>query len=449
MLFFDYTFLFVFLPAFLLIYAILPTRAKNAWILAGSLLFYAGSSFAFLPILVFSITVDYLVGRRITASEGRGRRAWLFVSLGINLGLLGYFKYVGLFTTTLQELGLTTIPIVEAALPVGISFFTFQSMSYSIDLYRRQIEPARSFVDFAAYVAMFPQLIAGPIVRFSQIEDALVERDHSDEKLVAGVQQFILGLGKKLLLADTAAALASPIFADADPTLPEAWIAMFLFSCQIYFDFSGYTDMAIGLGRLLGFELPKNFDSPYRSASFSEFWRRWHITLSSWLRDNLYIPLGGNRYGPLRTYFSLFATMLLGGLWHGASWTFVTWGALHGAYLAVERALRAQEAPRTLPRIALVYVGTLIAWVFFRHATMDAALFWLGRMFGGALRADLPWELWAALPILALSIWGMPNTNQFAPRLRPRHIPALGVLFAVSLWVVYGRGLSPFIYFRF
>ncbi len=450
MLFFDYAFLFVFLPLFVAVYFLIPRGARNAWILVGSLAFYAGSSFDYVPILLFSIVVDYVAGGRIARTEGTAKKLWLTVSLATNLGLLGYFKYVGLFTRTLRDVGFEGVPLLAAALPVGISFFTFQSMSYSIDLYRGRVKPARSFIDFAAFVSMFPQLIAGPIVRFEQLESELTERTHSVDKVVQGIERFILGLAKKLLLADTAAALAAPIFAAEDPSLVEAWVSMFLYSVQIYFDFSGYTDMALGLGRVLGFDLPVNFDSPYRAASFSEFWHRWHITLSTWLRDNVYVPLGGNRYGTLRTYANLMIVMLLGGLWHGASWTFLIWGGLHGAFLAIERALGLRHSDRSVPRVFVVHLLTIIAWVPFRLDDLAQVKLWWGRMFGaGPLSASLPTETWLALPAFAAIVWLFPNTNQFAGRLGPRYAPVLGVLFIVSLIVTYGRGISPFIYFRF
>ncbi len=347
MLFFEYSFLFVFLPCVLGVYSLLPAGRRNAWIFLASCAFYAASSWIFLPLLLGSVLVDYVAGGRIARAQSlRARRAWLTLSVAANLGVLAFFKYSGMLTSSFRALlGPDSIPLVDAALPVGISFYTFQSMSYTIDLYRGRVETARSLADFGAYVTLFPQLIAGPIVRFSHLQEQLRERIHSWERFAAGIQTFVVGLAKKLLVADTLASLSAPIFAAGHPGALDAWTAMLLFAGQIYFDFSGYSDMAIGLGRMMGFELPQNFDAPYRATSFADFWRRWHITLSTWLRDYLYIPLGGSRRGMLRTYVNLTVTMLLGGLWHGASWNFVLWGGAHGTLLAAERLLRERGVP--------------------------------------------------------------------------------------------------------
>jgi alginate O-acetyltransferase complex protein AlgI len=454
LLFFDFAFLFGLLPVSLAAYYLAPAKARNAVFLGASAIFYAGSSFEFLPILVFSILVDYVAGGAIASTERTAfRRGWLVLSLVTNLSLLGYFKYAGLLTETLRnEFGFQSVSVVHAVLPVGISFFTFQSMSYSIDIYRERIKPARSFIDFATYVSMFPQLIAGPIIRFTEVSDALIQRTHSLDMCIRGAQRFCLGLGKKLLLADTAAALAQPIFSANDPSLPEAWVAMILFSWQIYFDFSGYSDMAIGLGRMFGFEFPENFDSPYRSRSFSMFWRRWHMTLSTWLRDNLYVPLGGNRRSTARTYLNLCATMVLGGFWHGASWNFVIWGGLHGSYLIGERILGWHRADLGVPpifRAAFVYILTVLAWVFFRVEGFHDALRWVSRMFTGSMQANFPIELWLSLPLFAFAVWAMPNSRSLDLRIGTKHTPILGGLMMFSLWVAYGRGHSPFLYFRF
>ncbi len=454
MLFFDYSFLFVFLPCVLAVYYLAPGRLRNAWLLLASLLFYATSSWSFLPLLLASIGVDYAVGRRLAVcTEPRVRRLWLTVSIVCNLGLLAFFKYGGFLTANANALfSGSPIPAIDIALPIGISFYTFQSMSYTIDLYRGNVSAVRRITDFGAYVALFPQLIAGPIVRFSHLEGQLRERKHEASRFARGLFTFSVGLAKKLLVADTLAALAAPLFASATPGMFDAWAAMLLFAGQIYFDFSGYSDMAIGLGRLFGFELPENFNAPYRATSFSDFWRRWHITLSQWLRDYLYIPLGGNRKGPIRTQINLMATMLLGGLWHGASWNFVLWGALHGVFLVLERALGRLGAP-TPPlviRRLLVFVAVVVAWTPFKLETFTGTGVWFRAMIGlsGAGSFSLP----AAIGVLVFLglVWApTPKwTAQHAPRLREAALAAS--LLIVSIAVGYGRiDPSPFLYFRF
>jgi alginate O-acetyltransferase complex protein AlgI len=456
MLFHEYAFLFVFLPLNLLIYSLLPKTLRNTWLFIANCTFYASSSWFFLPLLLFTIGLDYVVGARVAVIEDEPkRRGWLLVSLITNLLTLGYFKYAGFITRSLRAIpGLEAVPILDAPLPAGISFYVFQSMSYTIDLYRRRVKRARSFRDFGAFVTLYPHLIAGPIVRYEKIETQLVSREHSADKFARGVYLFVLGLAKKLLVADTLASLADPIFKSTTPSgFLGAWTSILLYAGQIYFDFSGYSDMAIGLGRMVGFELPINFDSPYKADSFSDFWRRWHITLSSWLRDYLYIPLGGNRLGKGRTYFNLFITMFLGGLWHGASWSFAIWGMLHGAYLAIERALGDESPllrwPRSVRRL-FVFGFVTIAWVFFRIEELPKAIAWLSAMFTGRYglgTLHAPEAL--ALGAMFFLIWVPRNTNEMKPSFAPVEVALATGCFALSLWVGYGRGISPFLYFRF
>ena len=453
MLFYDYTFLWVFLPCVLAVYYGLPARMRNGWLFVASCGFYAAASLSFLPLLLTSIAVDYLAGDRLArAREGAHRKVWLVLSVAVNLGILAWFKYGGFLTLSVRSLFDTEgIPLIEVALPIGISFYTFQSMSYTIDLYRGRVERVRSIIDFAAYVTMFPQLIAGPIVRFSHLHEQLREREHDTDRFASGMFMFVVGLGKKLLVADTFAALAAPLFAQSQPGFVDAWIGMLLFAGQIYFDFSGYSDMAIGLGRMFGFELPKNFDAPYRATSFSDFWRRWHITLSSWLRDYLYIPLGGNRRGSVRTLVNLAITMLLGGLWHGASWNFVLWGGLHGLLLGAERVLRdVLPAPPLAVRRAVVFVAVVLVWTPFKLETFPETLVWWSAMvgFAGVGMATLPQALGVAA-FLAL-VWLPPLIDAERPRFGSRQLAAVAVLFVAAIAVGYGRlDPSPFLYFRF
>jgi alginate O-acetyltransferase complex protein AlgI len=326
-------------------------------------------------------------------------------------------------------------------------------MSYTIDVYRRQVRPARRFSEFGTYVTMFPQLIAGPIVRFSVLQDQIAARVYTSERFASGAFFVVIGIAKKLLIADTLALLSDPLFRQASPGLLSAWASMFLFAGQIYFDFSGYSDMAIGLGRMLGFEFPVNFDAPYKAASFSDFWRRWHITLSSWLRDYLYIPLGGNRHGAARTYANLMLTMLLGGLWHGASWSFMLWGFIHGSYLVVERVLGARVGFMRWPvrvRRVIVFVAVTVAWVPFKLEAIAQIKLWLSAMFGAAPLGSLGLApLLGVLAFFAL-VWLPPSSMRWRVSFSPAQTMwALGLLSA-SILIGYGRlSSSPFFYFRF
>jgi alginate O-acetyltransferase complex protein AlgI len=359
MVFTSHIFLFYFLPAVLLVYYLLPddTRARNAWLLVTSILFYAWAAPRHL-ILLLIVAVSSHVAANILSLPAAGRRlrfAVLSLSVGCNLGLLVYFKHWAFIQDSIN--GLLAFlgrgewfDVVKLVLPIGISFYVFQAISYTVDVYRGVARKARSITDFACYLAMFPQLVAGPIVTFNSVADALSVRQHSTSMFAKGAALFILGFAKKMLLANPVAEMADLAFAAQHLDCATAWAGVGAYALQIYFDFSGYSDMAIGLGRMFGFEFARNFDRPYFSASIGEFWRRWHITLGVFLRDYLYIPLGGNRKGTLRTLFNLFFAMFLGGLWHGANWTFVTWGLLHGLALASERVAAGLPWIPTLPR---------------------------------------------------------------------------------------------------
>ncbi|HEY0876747.1 MAG TPA: MBOAT family protein [Vicinamibacterales bacterium] len=349
MVFSSYLFLFYFLPAALLLYYAVPQRLRHVWLTIASYVFYGWANPLFVILLFTSTVIDYVAGLVIAAEPGKTRRARtaLAVSLCSNLALLGFFKYFNFgadsFDALVNWIGMPALRLdvaLKITLPLGISFYTFQSMSYTIDVYRGDAKPVRSFIDFACFVSMFPQLVAGPIIRFSEVADQLRSRTHTVTKFARGVAFISLGLAKKVLLANPCGKVADLAFGAGSLSMLDAWYGVLAYAFQIYFDFSGYSDMAIGLGLMLGFMFAKNFDSPYRATSITDFWRRWHISLSSWLRDYLYVPLGGNRKGPRRTYVNLFIVMLLGGLWHGAAWNFVVWGGLHGMLLAVERLRR-------------------------------------------------------------------------------------------------------------
>ncbi|MBC96319.1 MAG: alginate O-acetyltransferase [Halobacteriovoraceae bacterium] len=396
MLFNSYEFLFVFFPLVFFLYNYVLKKAwKIPFLLMASYYFYGHWNYKFLPLLLFSTFVDYFVGLKLEkTSNPKTEKKLLLVSLFVNLGVLGFFKYSNFVIENLNyfliNVGLNPFDqLPNIILPVGISFYTFQSLSYTIDLYRNHSKAYHKFTPFAAYVALFPQLIAGPIIRHSELVEQLEEsaKDRIKlKKINRGLTFFIIGLGKKILIADTIAKAIDPVIAMMDiATTIEAWMCAIGYTFQLYFDFSGYSDMAIGLGLMLGVKFPQNFNSPYKSYSITDFWRRWHITLSSWLRDYLYISLGGNRKGNKRTYMNLFLTMLLGGLWHGAAWTYVLWGAFHGLLLAIERYFKLDSKPANKfiyrLRTGATFLIIIIGWVIFRAENMDLLITWMNKMF--------------------------------------------------------------------
>ena len=382
MVFSSVTFLFFFLPLVLAIYLVLPLRGRNVFLMLASLLFYTWGEAEYVGIMVVSIASNYVCGRLLgrTSSPKKKRRV-LIGAVAINLGLLGAFKYANFLADNLNHLlataGIGTLDIPQVHLPIGISFFTFQALSYVIDVYRGQSEVQRNPINLALFVSLFPQLIAGPIVRYHQVAEQITHRIVNYEKFQKGIQRFIIGLAKKVLIANTLAVTADQIF-KLDPTsLPvaTAWLGVICYTFQIYFDFSGYSDMAIGLGRMLGFDFPENFNYPYVAKSVREFWRRWHISLSTWFRDYLYIPLGGNRHGSTRTYVNLVLVFFLCGLWHGAVWTFVVWGLYHGFFLALERTAFGKVLDRSWRPLRHIYTVLVFGagWVVFRAETLTQA----------------------------------------------------------------------------
>ena len=414
--------------------------------------------------MLASTIIDYICGRVIATDQHR--QLAVTVSVCTNLSLLGFFKYfnfaIGNYNAVASLIGLPILrDVLNVTLPLGISFYTFQSMSYTIDVYRGQAKPISNFIDFACYVSMFPQLVAGPIVRFSQVAEQLQHRTHTLDKLTQGIAFFSVGLSKKILLANPCGKIADTVFDAGAVAVLDAWYGIVAYAFQIYFDFSGYSDMAIGLGLMLGFTFPKNFDSPYRSASITEFWRRWHISLSSWLRDYLYIPLGGNRKGQVRTYINLAIVMLLGGLWHGASWNFVIWGGIHGGMLALER-MRGkssfyQQWPNAI-RVGLTFLLVLVTWVFFRSANLSRAVTLLGCMVGlvsvppghyliGGLIYQpyylLSISMAALVTCLRRSTWGWVQNLSV-----PKMVACL-ILLWISLVFLETQSYNPFIYFIF
>nr|MCS5635223.1 MBOAT family protein [Myxococcota bacterium] len=392
MVFSSTIFLFAFLPIFLALYLALPSvRVRNALLLLGSLFFYAWGEHAYVLILIASMAFNYGLGLGIDRARSRlaGRRI-LMAAVAMNLLLLGFFKYANFLVDNLDFLlemaGLGGITLAPVHLPIGISFFTFQAITYVVDIHRGDAPAQPGALRVGLYIGLFPQLIAGPIVRYRQIASQLAERQSRLQDVAEGIRRFIVGLAKKVLIANTLALPADRIFAipagELEPSV--AWLGVLCFSFQIYFDFAGYSDMAIGLGRCFGFRFPENFDWPLLSRSLREFWRRWHMTLSAFFRDYLYIPMGGNRHGSLRTGFNLITVFFLCGLWHGASWNFVLWGLLHGAFLAAERSPLGRwlaAAPRAIQSLyTLGVVG--LAWVFFRTDDLGHAVAYLAALSG-------------------------------------------------------------------
>ena len=481
MVFSSTIFLFFFLPLTLLAYFVVGPRGRNLILLAASLLFYAWGETVYLLVMLFSIAATYLFGLLIDQARQRGRRGRLaFVfAVATNLGLLGFFKYANFFVDNLNQvlpvLGLAPMDIGRVHLPIGISFFTFQALSYIIDLYRNETAVQRSLLNFALYKALFPQLIAGPIVRYRDVAREIERRTVSLHDFASGVQRFIIGLGKKVLIANVMGRAADTIFATPAETLPAtlAWIGAIAFMLQIYFDFSGYSDMAIGLGRMFGFHFLENFNYPYIARSIREFWRRWHISLSTWFRDYLYIPLGGNRHGAVRTGANLLLVFLLCGLWHGASWTFLIWGVYHGIFLVLERVPAVRWLLDRLPaplQHAYVLLVVLVGWVFFRADTFAHALAYLQAMvdfsreplFNSqlflALNNEFSLTLAAAVigsaPVfMLLQRWRAGRPIVPAPAMRwlaaTAQVGSLGFVLVYSIAAVLGGAHNPFLYFRF
>lgn len=463
MLFSGIPFLFYFLPCVLLIYFIVPQKGRNAVLLAASLFFYGWGEPKFLLFMVFSIVQGYVFARLI----GRGRRKKLFLTLSLVLSfaLLGYCKYADFFIENFNAVTGLSLPLLKIALPIGISFYTFQIASYEIDVYRGDVAAQHNFIDFAAYVAMFPQLIAGPIVRYRDIAPQLKERTHSLEAAASGASRFAVGLGKKVLVANVLAQLVSAYKASAEQTALYAWLYAIAFTLQIYFDFSGYSDMAIGLGRIFGFSFPENFRYPYIAKSITEFWRRWHMSLGTWFRDYLYIPLGGSRCSRIRHIFNILVVWMATGFWHGAAWNFVFWGLFYAVLLMAEKffLLPALKKGRVLPHVYVLLAVTL-GFVLFDAASLKDALHQLGTLFGAGTASGLGTEALYMLRsygvVLALAALGatpLPamlwkkaqEAKSLAPVLTVAEPLCTLVLLALCTAFLVDGSFNPFLYFRF
>lgn len=470
MVFSSQLFLYGFMPVFFSLYYLLGERWRNWLILAASLIFYSVGAGSIVLVLLVSVVVNQFLAVRIHDAPQPHRLQLLWIGIVVNLAALAFYKYTDFIwnlasdAATSWSLGkLPAAPVIP--LPIGISFFTFQAISYLADVYQRQIAPAQGYGEFAVYHTLFPQLVAGPIVRYAEVKPELRKRVIDETVLIEGGYRFCLGLGKKIILADNLGRVADAMFAlpPSELSWGHAWLGLLCYTLQIYFDFSGYSDMAIGLGRLLGLHFPENFDQPYRSASITEFWRRWHMTLSRWFRDYVYIPLGGNRRGSLRTYANLWLVFFLCGLWHGAGLTFVVWGLYHGSLLVVERLANGHLGwrPSGAAGVITSFLLVMIGWVFFRAATLDQAVQYLEALFGlGPATAGYRGVAAYLTPDLICYL-AMGLIFAFVPfeRLERVRLDSTGVMavqIALSICsLVYAtlllaaNSFNPFIYFRF
>lgn len=476
MVFSSITFLFAFLPLVLVGALVSPKNTRNLFLLIASLIFYAWGELYFVALMLASIAMNFVIGSIISqrvavAEKQRAAKYWLGAGITANLALLGYFKYANFlaenWNLVAAHLGSGAVNPDAVHLPLGISFFTFQAMSYLIDVYRGEAKHDRNPINIALYIALFPQLIAGPIIRYHDVSEQLRDRVMSIDLAYSGLRRFVYGLAKKVLIANPLGEVADQIFAvnGNDLTTPVAWLGIACYTLQIYFDFSGYSDMAIGLGRMLGFRFLENFNYPYIATSIQDFWRRWHISLSNWFRDYLYIPLGGNRVGFARTYFNLVIVFFLCGLWHGASWNFVIWGLLHGAFLVIERA-GFSRVLKTLPAgIAHLYtlLAVMIGWVFFRAETLPEALAYLKAMFvpgsgNAALHYPAQYIDSHLMIVLVLGVLLATPVGKICHQrwLHPAGgmgelttLASLSTLFLLCLLSLAAGAYNPFIYFRF
>ena len=475
MVFSSLVFLYIFLPVVLVLYYLIPKRFRNFFLLISGLFFYAWGEPVYVFIMIASTLIDYFAGLVMSRFDNRPRirRIALVISVIMNLSLLGFFKYSSFIIENINHIFGTDYGAPTALLPIGISFFTFQSMSYTIDLYRRKIDVQKNPVTFAAFVTMFPQIVAGPIVRYEDVAAELDERTIDADIIWEGILQFVTGLGKKVLIANNIGSLWDTVKAMDISSIPvgTAWLGIGAFTLQIYFDFSGYSDMAIGLGKMLGFHFPKNFDYPYLSRSISEFWRRWHITLGSWFKSYVYFPLGGSRKGIARTVINLAITWLLTGIWHGASWNFILWGVLYGAVIIIEKLVLTLVKHLGLEHIILHIPGiikhiytmvlVILGWVLFDTDTVGTAFCYMRRMFafGGTLAdAHTSYFLLNYGILFIIAIIGSTNIfKKLTDRLKTKHQTALnyaGIVFMLvtmllSTAYLVDASYNPFLYFNF
>lgn len=467
MVFSSLSFLFVFLPAVLLVYFAVPRQGKNAVLFAFSLLFYAWGEPIYVLLMIFSTILDYTCGRLVEKHRGTPKqKIGLLISVIVNIGLLCFFKYSDFLIGTVNNIFGCEIPLLNLPLPIGISFYTFQTMSYTIDVYRGEAKVQKNIISFGAYVSLFPQLIAGPIVRYRDIAEQLDSRTHSFDKFGDGVKRFVTGLGKKVLFANNIGLLWDAVSQTAPEklTMLDAWLGIIAFAFQIYFDFSGYSDMAIGLGKIFGFDFAENFNYPYTSKSITEFWRRWHISLGAWFRDYVYIPLGGNRKGFAVQIRNIAVVWLLTGVWHGASWNFALWGIFYGVLLICEKLFLLkwlEKAPAFVGRIYTM-LAVMLGWVLFAFDDLGKGWAFLGAMFGagaGFVSSGALYQLLTYLPLLLICIIAStPLAKRVYEKISAKAhegliltadvVQLLGVS-ALSLAFLISGSYNPFLYFRF
>jgi alginate O-acetyltransferase complex protein AlgI len=470
----SHIFLFYFLPIFLAVYYLLPFKwnglyLKNSWITIASYIFYGWMMPWFVVLMFASTTWDYVCGKIIT-KPGQvewKRKAALITAIIGDVSLLGFFKY---YMFTLENVNAIIelfggahnhFFIANILLPAGISFYTFVALSYTIDLYRGEARPAKNFQTFSCFIGLFPHLIAGPIIRYQTVADQLAEREHTIEKFADGTALFILGFTKKIVLADSCSTIADSAFGADNPGMLNAWWGILAYHFQIYFDFCGYSDMAVGLARMLGIEFIKNFNSPYHSKSITTFWTKWHISLSSFIKDYLYIPLGGNRKGNGRTYFNLAFIFLICGIWHGAKWTFVAWGIYQGIFLIFERLTGKKTVYSNFPpyiQIIFTNIIVLFGWVLFRAPSLDQAMIYWGSMIGVVRPAEsisfLSSEIFTPRHIIemllcAVVVWQPVQAYEWVENLRPWKIAVCSMLFIYAICSMFTQSFSPFLYFQF
>ena len=473
MVFSSALFLFLFLPLFFIVYFIAPTRLKNNAILLFSFLFYQWGAPTFVYLLLLITFIDFFIVQKMDQSIGKKRKQLLVLSLLLNIGLLSYFKYANFFientNAILTAAGVKNIAWTHVVLPIGISFFAFETLTYAIDVYRRVHKPLKSVLDYYTYILLFPKLIAGPIVRFHEIADQISDRSSQDtfENKMIGFQRFVIGLAKKILIANVMATVADASFNASTASIGacNAWLGIIAYSFQIYFDFSGYSDMAIGLGKMMGFQFIDNFNNPYNSASITEFWRRWHMSLGRWMRDYLYIPLGGNKGSKLRVFFNLWLVFLVSGLWHGAAWNFIAWGAFHGVFLIADKIFLLKFYARIgkFPSVFITYLITLFGWVLFRADSLTHAMTYIKELFqfkhsiflhhtNAYYFFILIFAFLFSFGALSSKIENLQN-RIYNGSLLKSHVYATSIvlffLFSLMLVFVISANFNPFIYFRF
>ena len=457
MLFSSIPFLYYFLPCVLLLYAVTPKKLKNFTLLVSSLVFYAWGEPRLVVLMLLTVFCGYVLGL-LTQRYPKYKKGFLALAVIFSLGFLAYFKYADFFIANFNAVTGLSLPLLQVALPIGISFYTFQLLSYNIDVYRGEVPAQRNFIHLAAYIALFPQLIAGPIVRYKDIAAQLEARTHTWEKTAQGVRRFVLGLAKKILIANTLGELCEIFKVSGDKSVVFYWLYAVAFCLHIYFDFSGYSDMAIGLGKLFGFAFMENFNYPYISKSITEFWRRWHISLGTWFRDYVYIPLGGSRVGKPRLLINIFVVWLLTGFWHGAAWNFIVWGLFFGALLVAEKffLLKWLDKSKILGRV-YVLLAVIISFVIFNAADLTEAMQYIGGMFGVGgvplVSGETVYYLQSyAVTLVVALIGATPLPKLLAEKTKwlsyAESILLVGLLAVITAYLVDGS-FNPFLYFRF